>query len=93
MSGTVMQNNHDELWSVVELVQPGYLGEWDLFEQEYAVPLKLARYVFSITMLHSQTNSHCVSIATIRVKDAKEDIIRRGEVLKAQEIKGRCANR
>ena len=43
LTGTAMQNNHEELWNLIYLVQPGLLGTWSDFRQNYVQPLKLAR--------------------------------------------------
>jgi len=45
LTGTAMQNDYEELWNLVYLVQPGLLGSWAEFRQNYVQPLKLARYV------------------------------------------------
>lgn len=33
MTGTVMSNNHRELWTLVDLVQPNLLGPWKVFRK------------------------------------------------------------
>jgi hypothetical protein len=38
-----MQNNHEELWSEVDLVNPGFLGSWEEFKDDTSVPIKLGR--------------------------------------------------
>ena len=43
LTGTVMQNNHQELWNLVDIVQPSLLGPWKDFEANTSKPLKLAR--------------------------------------------------
>lgn len=43
MSGTVMQNHHQELWNLVDLVETNYLGDWNEFRYEVADPIKLGR--------------------------------------------------
>jgi len=43
MSGTVMQNNHQELWTLVDLVETNFLGDWNDFKYEVADPIKLGR--------------------------------------------------
>jgi hypothetical protein len=45
MTGTVMQNNLEELWACVETVEPGFLETWESFKSEFATPIMLARYV------------------------------------------------
>ena len=43
MTGTLMQNDHDELWNLVDLIETGYLGSWDEFKYEISVPIKIGR--------------------------------------------------
>jgi len=43
LTGTLMQNNHEELWSLVDLVNPGFLGTWDEFKEDAALPIKMGR--------------------------------------------------
>jgi SNF2 family DNA or RNA helicase len=43
MTGTLMANNHRELYNLIDLVQPGLLGEWKDFQHDYSRPIKLAR--------------------------------------------------
>lgn len=44
LTGTVMQNNHKELWNLVDIVAKNYLGPWKQFEADFVGPIKLARY-------------------------------------------------
>jgi SNF2 family DNA or RNA helicase len=43
LTGTVMQNDHKELWNLVDLAAKDFLGSWSQFEAQYAKPIKLAR--------------------------------------------------
>lgn len=43
LTGTLMQNNHKELWSEVDLVNPDFLGTWEEFQQDTSVPIKMGR--------------------------------------------------
>jgi SNF2 family DNA or RNA helicase len=43
MTGTLMSNAHKELFTLVDLVQPGLLGSWKEFTREYSRPIMLAR--------------------------------------------------
>lgn len=43
LTGTLMQNNHEELWSEVDLVNPGFLGTWKEFKEDTSVPIKFGR--------------------------------------------------
>ncbi|CAJ1940194.1 unnamed protein product [Cylindrotheca closterium] len=43
MTGTLMQNDHHELWNLIDLVETGYLGSWEEFKQDTARAIKLGR--------------------------------------------------
>jgi SNF2 family DNA or RNA helicase len=43
MTGTLMSNNHKELWTLVDLVRPGHLDSWTVFRREYERPIQLSR--------------------------------------------------
>lgn len=43
MTGTLMQNDHKELWNLIDLVETGYLGSWEEFKQDTAQAIKLGR--------------------------------------------------
>jgi len=43
MTGTLMSNTHKELYTLIDLVQPGRLGLWKEFNSEYSRPIMLAR--------------------------------------------------
>lgn len=43
MTGTLMSNDHKELWNLVDLVETDYLGSWDEFKNEVSEPIKLGR--------------------------------------------------
>lgn len=43
MTGTLMQNDHTELWNLIDLVETGYLGDWEDFKHRTAIPIKIAR--------------------------------------------------
>lgn len=43
MTGTLMQNNHAELWNLIDLVETDYLGDWKSFQMHYELPLKHGR--------------------------------------------------
>ena len=45
MTGTLMQNNHIELWNLVDLVETDYFGSKDNFKEKIEKPIKLGRYV------------------------------------------------
>ena len=39
LTGTPVENHLDELWSIMELLNPGYLGSLEEFRQQYIVPI------------------------------------------------------
>ena len=43
LTGTLMQNQHEELWNLIDLVETDFLGTWKEFEHEVARPLKIGR--------------------------------------------------
>ena len=43
MTGTLMQNDHKELWNLIDLVESGYLGEWEEFRRSVSIPIKMGR--------------------------------------------------
>jgi SNF2 family DNA or RNA helicase len=43
LTGTLMQNEHKELWNLVDVVAQGHFGPWQQFEAELARPIKLSR--------------------------------------------------
>jgi SNF2 family DNA or RNA helicase len=43
MTGTLMQNDHNELWNLIDLVETGYLGTWEQFKSEVSIPIKIGR--------------------------------------------------
>ena len=45
MTGTLMQNNHTELWNLVDLVETNYFGTKDEFKCNIDRPITLGRYV------------------------------------------------
>jgi SNF2 family DNA or RNA helicase len=45
LTGTLMQNNHKELWNLVDIVAKDFLGPWGQFEDLFAKPIQLSRYV------------------------------------------------
>ena len=51
MTGTLMSNAHKELYTLIDLVQPGLLGDWKEFKGEYSRPIMLARYVLHARIL------------------------------------------
>ena len=52
MTGTIMQNNPEELWACVETVEPGFLESWEEFKAQFATPIMMARYVHVSIISH-----------------------------------------
>jgi SNF2 family DNA or RNA helicase len=40
LTGTPVENRLSELWSIFEFLNPGYLGSFDRFRKEYALPIE-----------------------------------------------------
>jgi SNF2 family DNA or RNA helicase len=43
LTGTLMQNNHKELWNLVDIVAKDFLGPYNQFNDDFAVPIQLSR--------------------------------------------------
>jgi SNF2 family DNA or RNA helicase len=44
LTGTLMQNDHKELWTLIDLISKNFLQSWGEFKKEFAQPIKLSRY-------------------------------------------------
>jgi DNA excision repair protein ERCC-6-like 2 len=53
LTGTLMQNKHKELWVLIDLTRPEYLGEWNSFSVEYSKPIMLSRWARLIVKTRS----------------------------------------
>ena len=40
-----MQNDHEELWNLIDLVRPGHLGDWKSFKEDISQPILFGRYI------------------------------------------------
>lgn len=41
LTGTPMENSVADLWSILDFLMPGYLGDYDTFRAEYEIPLSM----------------------------------------------------
>ena len=46
-----MQNDHNELWNLVDLIQKDHLGSWERFKYSVSMPIKNGRFVVERTFM------------------------------------------
>lgn len=59
LSGTPMQNNLQELWSLFNFIQPGLLGELDYFENQFCKTIIKGGYT-KATEVERETAKQCL---------------------------------
>ena len=68
LTGTPIENRLGELWSIMELVNPGLLGSREAFERTFARPIEVRRDVIALERLRALVGPFLLR----RTKDAPE---------------------
>jgi SNF2 family DNA or RNA helicase len=79
MTGTLMQNNHKELWNLIDLVETNYLHEYELFKENYEKPILMARQKVAdpaaIARSEAASSEIRKKLAKIKIERKKKDVL------------------
>jgi DNA excision repair protein ERCC-6-like 2 len=93
LTGTMMQNDHKELWNQFDIISKGFLGRWEDFRDKISKPIMISR--LDLHDVHdSQLCSAIVTHAMVyffticRTKDANPHAVEMGNT-KSEELSSR----
>jgi SNF2 family DNA or RNA helicase len=89
-SGTLMQNRHDELFYLMDLVRPSLLGDWNSFNNDISKPITYARAKDAKTAV-LQIAAQCEQMLRDRMRPAylerkKEDVLKDSLTQKREKV-------